>query len=471
MRKILKNYIDDLEDILDCIKVGVYITDGKGNTLILNDESCKTGGLTKNQVLGKNMEELTNMGFVKESASLKAIKTGQEESFIQDLGDGNQIFITGTPFYKNGNIEFVVCTERDITEMLELKDLLKENEAKTKKYETEIEYLRNRNLEMLGSMIAEDPKMQTVIEKSLRVAKYDTTILLTGESGTGKEVLANLIYKNSNRVGKPFIKVNCAAIPENLLESEFFGYEKGSFTGADKEGKIGIFELANSGTVFLDEIGDLPIHVQSKLLRAIQEREIMRVGGHDAIALDIRIIAATNKNLKKAIAKGEFREDLFYRLNIMPIEILPLRERKKDIEKLTNYFIGKYSKEYKLSKVLTNAALTSLINYQWPGNVRELENVIERILVSYDGMEITKFQVENMLFSAEHLFEPFPAENAENFNMIMDYYEKTLLEKLLKNYKTANELSQKMQINKSTLSRKLKKYNLNQRMNNNDFQK
>ena len=298
---IRKNY-RILLDILNCLKVGVYITDGDGNTVFLNDESCKTGGLTREEVLGKNMAELEEMGFVENSITLRTLESGKEEDIIQNLGDGDKVFVTGTPLYcGDDGIDLIVCTERNITETLVLRELLRERNEDNEKIKNEIEYLKNQNIVLWGNMIAEDDETRTLAEKAARIAKLDTTVLLTGESGTGKEVFANFIYQNSGRVGRPFIKVNCAAIPENLIESELFGYEPGAFTGASKKGKMGLFEMANTGTLFLDEIGEIPIHLQSKLLRVLQEKEIMHVGGSKVIPVDVRLITATNRDLQKAV--------------------------------------------------------------------------------------------------------------------------------------------------------------------------
>ena len=218
-----KNY-KELLDILNCLKVGVYITDGNGKTLLFNDESCKTGGLERSETVGKNMRELERMGFIEESVSLKTIESGKEEMIIQNLGDGDKVYVTGTPLKSDKGIDVVVCTERDITETLTLKELLEEKNKDNAKIKDEIEYLRKQNIVMWGNMIAEDFETKLLVEKATRVAKLDATVLLTGDSGTGKEVFANFIYQNSGRAGKPFIKVNCAAIPENLMESELFGW-------------------------------------------------------------------------------------------------------------------------------------------------------------------------------------------------------------------------------------------------------
>lgn len=460
-KKFINGNYNEILDVLNCLKVGVYITDGKGKTMLLNDESCRTGGLTREETLGKTMRELEEEGFVENSVTLKVLESGHKEDIIQNLGDGGKVFVTGIPLYYNGKIELVVCTERDITETFTLKELLEKSSKDSEKTKREIEYLKKQNIVMWGNIIAEDDGTKRLVEKALRVAALDTTVLLTGESGTGKEVYANFIYQNSSRVGKPFIKVNCAAIPENLIESELFGYESGAFTGADKNGKIGLFEMANNGTLFLDEIGEMPIHLQSKLLRAIQEKEVMRVGGTQTIPVDIRLITATNRDLKKAVEEGMFRQDLYYRLNIMPIEITPLRGRKKDIKALALHFVEQFNKTYKMNKIITDSAVETLQNYNWPGNIRELENILERIMISFDGETITKFQVEKAIGIQENPVLHEEITFGENsIQEMLDSYEKQILEEALAKYGRASDVARALRINKSTLSRRMKKYGL-----------
>ncbi len=459
--KLIREHYHDLLEILDCIKVGIFITDESGNTLLMNAESQKTGGMTREELIGKNMKDLIDIGYVEQSSVLKVIESGKEENIIQSLGEGGQLFITGVPLARNGKLDLVVCTERDITEMANLKELLKEKEEIAEKYETELEYRRKREMEAEGEIVSESFEMKNVIEKALRVARLDTTVLITGESGTGKELFANLIFKNSQRNDRPFIKVNCAAIPENLLESEFFGYEKGSFTGASMGGKIGIFELANHGTLFLDEIAELPIQMQSKILRALQEKEIMRIGGKETIQLDIRIITATNVNLKKAIEDGKFRGDLYYRLNILPIDIPPLRMRKGDIGVLARYFVDRFNKEYKCNKYISQDAIEMMENYSWPGNVRELRNLIERMVVGFDGAHIGRFQVQRQLTGDRPLSDK-TAEGCEGgLEHMLEAYEKEILSNMIIRHKNASEVARILNVNKSTISRKLKKYGIN----------
>lgn len=456
---IEKNYCELLK-LLNCIKVGIYITDGKGDTVFLNDESCKTGGLTREDVLGRNMKDLVELEFVEHSVSLKAINSGKEESIIQNLGDGGKVYVTGTPLYENDGIDLIVCTERDITETLSLRELLNEHKEETEKYKKEIEYLKMQNLVMWGELIAEDKASKQTAEKAMRAAKRDITVLLMGESGTGKEVYANFIYQNSPRVGKPFIKVNCAAIPESLLESEMFGYEKGAFTGADRNGKMGLFEMANHGTIFLDEIAEIPTRLQSKLLRVLQEKEVMRVGGEKTIPLDIRLIAATNRDLKKEIEQGRFRKDLYYRLNILPIELLPLREKKDDIKPLSLSFVERFNTEYKLRKVIRDDAIEALTQYDWPGNIRELENIIERLMISFDGDRITKSQVEAAIGVKKEPKAETTDFKGRSMEELLEDYEKSILEQMLKVHQRPSAVARHLNMNKSTLSRRMKKYGM-----------
>lgn len=467
LKKLFTSYYNELLELMNCLKVGVYITDGDGNTLLVNDESCKTGGLTRDEVIGKNMAELEREGFIKESITLKTLKSGKAETMIQDLGDGGKVFTSSQPKYVGNRIAYVITTERDITETLMLREVLEEKNKESIKYEKEIEYLKDSNISNLGSVVAVDEASKLAVKNAIRVAALDTSILLTGESGTGKEVYANLIYKNSKRVGKPFIKVNTAALPETLLESEMFGYERGAFTGAEQKGKMGYFELANGGTLFLDEIGEMPVHVQSKLLRVLQEKEVVHIGGLKPIPLDIRLIAATNTDLKKAMEEGRFRKDLYYRLAIMPIDIPPLRDRKADIPALSIYFTQKFNKKYKLEKKLEASAINALEKYEWPGNIRELQNVLERAMISFDGETITAFQIERLLYPKRG-FEDEAVQTADNENGeterslkdLLEAYEKRLITAVLCKSKNASEAGRRLGIQKSTLSRRIKKYGL-----------
>jgi transcriptional regulator with PAS, ATPase and Fis domain len=303
---------------------------------------------------------------------------------MQKVKNGNEVLATGTPIYKNGKIDKIVVNSRDVTELNFLRQALSEKESLATKYLEELRLLRMESLK--GSdFVAKSQKMKQIEHLASIVSKVDSTVLLNGESGVGKGVISKYIHNKSNRSEGPFIKIDCSAIPENLFESEVFGYEKGAFTGAEKSGKIGLLELANGGTVFLDEIGDMPLHMQPKILRAIQDREIIRVGGKEVIHINVRFIAATNCDLQQMVTDKKFREDLYYRLNVIPIFIPPLRERKEDIIPLIHDITKKINERYGIHKNFTNGEIEVILQYDWPGNVRELENIIERVMVTDDS--------------------------------------------------------------------------------------
>jgi PAS domain S-box-containing protein len=461
IKKLFGIYYDKMQDFIDAIRVGIFVADGQGNVLMVNDESEKWGGMSKAELVGRNIRELQEIGYLRESTILNSMKSLKEESVIQTLGSGEKQFITGVPLFRDGKIELFVCTERDITETIKLQSLLDETERIAEKYESELEYLRGKHIDMDSRIVVQSAEMRTIMDLATRVAGLDITVLLTGESGTGKELIANFIHKNSSREKKAFIKINCAAIPEALLESELFGYEKGAFTGADKNGKAGLFELANEGTLFLDEIGDMSMQMQSKLLRVLQEHEVMRIGAKQTVAVDARIIAATNVNLKGAVSEGRFREDLYYRLNVIPIEVPPLRRRKDDVEGLSRFFVELFNKEYHMCKRISREGIDCLKNYEWPGNVRELRNIIERIMISFDGPELTKFQISNQLNQKTGADERTGARACEGtLSERIAAYEKDLLSELMQTHKCGSRVAEILGVNKSTVSRKLRMYGI-----------
>lgn len=460
-KELLAEYYDEILNILNTLKVGVFIADGEGNVLMLNKESERTGGgMPIEEILGYNMEYLKEIGYVDESSILKAIEKNDEYSMIQKLADGSSLFLTAVPYYKDGKIDMVVCTERDITETKVLEKLLTESKRFSEQQAKELEYLREKNNSKKREVIAESKKMKEILQNVRRIAHLDTTVLISGESGVGKEVIADYIFNMGSRFDKPFVKINCAAIPDNLLESELFGYEKGAFTGADSKGKMGIFEVANEGTLFLDEIAEIPLRLQAKLLRVLQEKELMRIGGKEPINVNVRIIAATNVNLLQAVNEGSFREDLYYRLNVVPIMIPPLRERKEDIRALSEHFVQSFSTEYNMRKSITGEAMSELMHAPWPGNIRELRNMIERLVVSFDGEYITARQVKNLIFSGQEKRGDFVVEENATLNDLMNEYEREILISYLEKYQTAAEVARKLHVDKSTIGRKLQKHNI-----------
>ena len=457
---LLDNY-EKFLNIIDALKVGVFITDGQGNVLMVNKESERTGGgMALEDILGKNMRYLQEVGYVDESSVLKAIENRDECRMIQKLADGGSLYVTAVPYFKDDKIELVICTERDVTETKILEKLLEETKELSERQAKELEYLRASSKSRKPKVIAKSEKMKKILQTARRISQLDTTVLISGESGVGKEVIADYIFNMGSRNDKPFVKINCAAIPDNLLESELFGYEKGAFTGADNKGKPGLFEIANGGTLFLDEVTEIPLRLQAKFLRVLQEREFMRIGGKMPIQVNVRIVAATNRDLKEAIECGAFREDLYYRLNVVPLEIPPLRERKEDIKALAEYFVENFSEEYNIKKNISTGALSELMCAPWHGNIRELRNMIERAMVVYDGEHITARQVKNLLKSAGRDKNRLSASENITLNQLMEEYEREVLVSYLEQYHTAAEVARKLHVDKSTIGRKLKKYDI-----------
>lgn len=312
-------------------------------------------------------------------------------------------------------------------------------------------------------IVAQSTEMKELLNTATQVAKVDCTVLLLGESGTGKEVLAQLIHKTSGRPG-PLVKVNCGAIPETLLESELFGYENGAFTGAKKDGSPGKFEQAHKGTILLDEIGELPLHLQVKLLRILQEKEVIRLGSCEAKHIDTRVIAATNKNLYKMVQEGTFREDLFYRLNVIPLKIPPLRKRKGDIMPLIYHFKKKFEQKYKHKMNCSSEVIRVFMSYDWPGNVRELENVIERIYVISSPNELVTqdilIQDYLNINRQKQLAGTVSVHGITPLKAAVEEVERQLITMALSEYKTLKQIAVVLKVDESTISRKIKKLNI-----------
>ncbi|GAB4409753.1 MAG: hypothetical protein OHK0032_05420 [Thermodesulfovibrionales bacterium] len=308
--------------------------------------------------------------------------------------------------------------------------------------------------------------MKKVIDLAVRIAQVDSVVLIQGESGTGKEVLARLIHSLSSRNQGPFISINCSAIPENMLESELFGYERGSFTGAWRDGKPGLFELAKNGIIFLDEIGDMPVNLQVKILKVLQDMEAYRLGGTKPVKFDVRVIAATNRNLRDMVKEGRFREDLFYRLYVVPIEVPPLRERRDDIFYLAWHFLKLYNQKYKQSKTFSSELIAILETYNWPGNVRELQNIVERLVVTSDNDLLKPEHLPHSIYQRdEGETEETPFKESKPSGIVTLYHakeltERTLLVHALKMKRTTREIATLLGVDHSTVVRKLQKYGL-----------
>lgn len=383
--KTVKSLYRELDMIIETIHDALAIVNADGKLERVNSSYERISGIKGRDIVGRNMKDLEEEGIVSESISLKVLQKKRPLTIVQRLKTGREILFTGVPLFNEGKIEKVISTGRDMTELNGLKVELEREKVLRGLYQSELSQFKKDQ-----PIIFSSTKMTGVMEIALKVAEVDSTVLLLGESGVGKEVITRVIHNHSRRMDKPMIKINSAAIPENLLESELFGYVEGAFTGAKKGGKPGLFELAHGGTLFLDEVGDLPLGLQAKLLRVLQEKEITRVGDQRTQKVDVRIIAATNRNLKNLVSEGRFREDLFYRLNVVPITIPSLKERKEDILPLVFQFLKKFNEKYSLKKSISASLLEKLIDYDWPGNVRELENIIERMVVISYSQELTE---------------------------------------------------------------------------------
>lgn len=456
----VKQLNNELECIIQSSYDGILITDCHGNIIKSNQACERITGRPPLYLQGKNMADLSGEGIFPSSIIETVLKKGEAVTRVEETQPGNHLLITASPV-KNpeGQIFRIVINVRDLTELNRLKQELEQSKELSERYHQELAHLRQKQFSQKG-LIFNSPKMQELINTALRLAQVDSTVLLLGESGVGKEVVATIIHSNSTRKGGPFIAVNCGAVPEGLLESELFGYEKGAFTGANRDGKAGMFELANKGTLFLDEIGDTPKDFQVKLLRAIQEREIMRVGGSKPIPVNVRIIAATNRDLEALVRDGKFREDLYFRLNVVPLHIYPLRERKEDIIPLAFSFMRKFSKAYKIKKDFAPGAYDALLRYDWPGNVRELENIIERLMVTTPDQIITAENISSCLFRDQSGYSPeITVKGILPLKEAVTQVEKQLILNALKEYGSTYKAAKVLKVDQSTIVRKFNKYN------------
>ncbi|GAX89993.1 sigma-54 interaction domain-containing protein [Effusibacillus lacus] len=465
----MKAVADELDAIFQNSYDAIYITDANGITLKTNDAIERLTGIPKEYYIGKDLRYLEKRGIVQKLVSFEVMKQKKPVTVIQENSLGKVLLNTGSPvFNEQGEVIRVVTNVRDISELNRLRE--------------ELSQLRKFHAGE-DQVVVASKEMERVIDLACRVAATDTTVLLLGESGGGKEVVARMIHRNSRRYEKgSFIKVNCGAIPQELLESELFGYESGAFTGAKKEGKPGMFELAHEGTLFLDEIGEMPLHLQVKLLRVLQEQEFHRVGGVKPIRVNVRIIAATNRDLKKMVAEGSFREDLYYRLYVVPIEIPPLRKRKEDILPLIQFYLDKFNRKFQTAKSFTDETLAILQRYQWPGNIRELANLIERLLVITPSHEIRPDHLPKMTGVYVPDNEPAVQEHAQNglppvsaseityslekieewggLQEAVEQLERQLLAAAYERYGSSYEVAKALKISQSTAIRKAYKYGI-----------
>lgn len=445
-------FIDgNLQRVIDALSDGVYITDGNGVTVTMNKGYERITGIPKSHLIGMHMSEVVKAGFISRSVSLEVLKELRAITIIQTIGNDHKIFVSGTPMFdEQGRIEYVVTTARDITELLQ-----------AKRAEEQLEQLLKLR-ELYGTSIANDETQETFIisrntkacyDLAKKVAASSAKMLIQGETGTGKTLLANTIHQYSKVCDGPFIELNCAAMPESLLEAELFGYVAGAFTGASVKGKVGLLEAANNGTLFLDEIGDLPLTLQAKLLKVIAENRFIPVGGTEFKVTNFRLISATHYDLKKQVEEKLFREDLLYRLNVVPIHLPPLRERNDEVQPLLEHYLQYFNSKYELDCHWHKDVIAQLSCYDWPGNIRELINLTERLVVTADQSLITVAQLPNE-FS---LKLPLNYEK-RSLKSQVESLEQHLIADAMKEYGTTRAAANALGIDQSTLVKKQKRW-------------
>lgn len=455
----VKDLNKDLKAILSTIYDEIIVVNHKGELIRFSDNNMLHAQANDfHDLIGRNVLELEDQGIFKPSVTRLVLERKRKVSVIQDMENGRKILAVGNPIFDDeGNVERIVIASRDITETTRLKSELREMKKLSQQYKEELESLKSRHT-LNRSVVYCSPKIDRIMREIEKIARFSSTVLLTGESGVGKEVFAKAIHQLGSRVNEPFLKINCGAIPEHLLESELFGYEKGAFTGADPKGKSGYFQKADKGVLFLDEIGEMPLSLQVKLLRVLQEREVIPVGSTQPIPIDVQIVAATNKNLEKLVEERKFREDLFYRLNVIPIQIPPLRERPEDIPVLAYSFLQRLNEAHGRDIQLSPDALNLLEVYSWPGNVRELQNIIERAVVTTDDEIIAGEHINQFLQWKKAAVKVRPIiTSLIPLQEALDDVEEQLVILAMERYKTTTMAARALGISQSSVSRKYQK--------------
>jgi len=471
--KPFESLCKEYELILNNVYDSILVTDGKGKVLWFNEPTGQKDKLPA-KLLGKTVSAIENEGLFFPSVAHLVLDDMQTHTILQNSSNDKRRVVTGTPVFDEcGNMFRIVTISRDLDKLItdvenfdfkqnvcNLQVRFEEISQKTERVFSELRQLRKGayfNKKLVGCV---SRKMKAVMEQVENISMVDTTVLLLGESGVGKDVLATTIHQQSERKDGPFIRINCGAIPENLLESELFGYEAGSFTGANNKRKLGLFEIANGGTMFLDEIAEMPLNLQVKLLNVLQEKSFMRVGGSDSIHVNVRIISATNRDIVAMVREGKFREDLFYRLNVVPIIVPPLRERKEDLPVLIFHFLDTFNKKYKRNRQLSDEVMEALLAYEWPGNIRELENLMERLVVIGNSYVIHLHELPQNIFESKgkRFFDYFiDGDKIMPLAEAVQAFELKLINDAYKKYKSTAKVAEVLGVNRSTITRKLQK--------------
>jgi len=454
----VKELKEKFKNILESVDDGICMIDGENIITYVNRPFEEMMDKEGDDVIGKKLFTVFPQEIIKKIINDKSPKFGD----IIKKEDGGEIILSINPLIIDGEMKGAMVITKELTEIQHLVDQVEELSAKTIYLQEQLVKKQQIN-ESFQIITGKSGSLIEALTIASKASETDATVLIRGESGTGKELVAKAIHYASPRRNKPIVRVNCAAIPPNLLESELFGYEKGAFTGAFKQ-KLGKFELANEGTIFLDEIGDMDKSMQAKLLRVLQEKEIERVGGTRNIKIDLRVIAATNSPLEELMAKGEFRSDLYYRLNVIPVMLPPLRQRQGDIPLLAEHFIEKISKKYNFNKKrIKKDVLKCLQEYSWPGNVRELENIIERAITLSHGDWITIQDLPTYIGeskASKEFLAPTIFITEEDDLPTMEQVEKAVIKKALEKYKSFRKAGIALGLNHKTVASKARKYKL-----------
>lgn len=452
--------VNILEAIIDSSYDGLWICDREGKVIRINSASEKINGIKEDQVIGKKMVDLVQEGLIDRSVTLEVLKARAAITIIQKLRNGKQILVTGNPFFDDqGEISLVVVNERDITELDSLRNELEESRALAQRYRSELSQAHGKK-NLLSQMVIRNEAMYRVFDRAMKVAQVDSTVMIQGESGVGKGFFARLIHRASKRKDGPFIRVDCGAIPESLIESELFGYEDGAFTGARSKGKPGHFEIAEKGTLFLDEVGGLPLNVQIKFLRFLEGNEIVRVGGTNTRKINTRVISASNQDLEEMVSQKRFRKDLFFRLNVIPLHIPPLRERVDEIPALINFFLKQCNDKCSANKLILPKAVDRLCRYSFPGNIRELANLVEQLVVLAPRKRIEIKDLPSHILMVESKMNLGLSGDDWNLPKTMARLEKEMILRALKVYGSQRKAAVPLNIDQSTLARKAKRYGI-----------
>lgn len=461
---------DQLIPILDTITDAIFIDDADGICQWCNNACEELYNVDFEEIVGKSVDDLEKSGIFSPSVTKRVLEEHRELTIIHENRHGRRLITTGTPIFLplsdenwlragsnkyDREISLVITASRDITHISTTSDdsiyttsaLLK---AKNLKGMKEI------NLDE-SDLVSDSEAMRHVVELTKRLASVNTTVLITGESGVGKGLVAKTLHDEGNRYKGPFVTVNCGAIPENLIESELFGYVAGAFTGSRAGGKKGFFEAAQGGTIFLDEISELPLNLQVKLLQVIQERRITPVGSTKAIPIDVRIVSATNRNLEQRVKEGRFRDDLYYRLNVVPINVPPLRERPDDIIPLIHRSLAKCNRDLGENKSINHDALSVLLKYPWPGNIRELQNIVERLVITTSHNVINE---EDIFIFIKQAADENPVATDISLATALEKAEKEILAQALESYGSTRAIARVLKVSQPTIVRKLNKYGL-----------